>query len=225
MQISHFNRNYLYLFFICMVTLSLSSNIAGAEINTENSSAKGADNKIHITSDRLESHSESKYAEFIGNVIATQGETIIMTDSLKIYYAGNLEKDDNKDASEDNGAIKKIEATGNVQITFDNRVAVAEQAVYDADNGVLILSGQNTKIVSGKNTISGSQITLYREDGRIRVESDESNRVEGIIFPGKEMNFNLEQPGLETKSDKSESENQVEQMSEIREMDDQATED
>ncbi|MCF8069155.1 MAG: lipopolysaccharide transport periplasmic protein LptA [Desulfobacterales bacterium] len=223
MRISLFNGKFFYVFLICMIILSLSINTALAGKDTESNTPENEDNKIHITSDRLESDSETKYAEFIGNVVATQGKTVIRTDSLKIFY--NTPGEGGKNAVlEDKGAIDKIEATGNVHITFDNRVAVAEQAVYNAEKGELVLSGENTKITSGNNTISGSQITLYREDGRIRVESDETKRVEGIIFPDKDMNFDLEQPGSKKKLDNSESDIQAEQTEDIREINDQAAE-
>ncbi len=82
-------------------------------------------------------------------------------------------------------SIKKIVANGNVQIKFDNRVAVTQQAVYITENRVLVLSGANSKVISGNNSISGEKITVYRTDGRIQVESGKEERVEAVLYPGE----------------------------------------
>ena len=42
--------------------------------------------KIHITADRLISNTPDNHAEFIGNVRARQGETLITADSLEIFF-------------------------------------------------------------------------------------------------------------------------------------------
>ncbi len=52
--------------------------------------ANPEDEPIQITADQLVSNNEDKYAEFIGNVKVTQGELIITSDKLRIYYQGEL---------------------------------------------------------------------------------------------------------------------------------------
>jgi lipopolysaccharide export system protein LptA len=47
------------------------------------------DRKIHITADKLISDNDADYAEFIGNVRATQEDTVITADSLKIFVKKN----------------------------------------------------------------------------------------------------------------------------------------
>jgi lipopolysaccharide export system protein LptA len=126
--------------------------------------------KIHITADKLISDNEVDYAEFIGNVRATQEDTVITADRLKIFVKKNP---DNKSPGVGTESIHKIIASGNVKINFDNRVAVTPQAVYNTKTGVLVLSGDNSRILSGKDSISGEKITLYRTTGRITVESGE----------------------------------------------------
>lgn len=134
--------------------------------------------KIHITADTLTTDSQSNFAEFKGNVRATQEETVIIADSLKIYYKRG------QGSTPGASAITKIIATGNVKITFDEKVAVTEKAVYTAKTRVMVLSGPNSKITSGKDSLSGEKITYYRDDGRIRVESGKKQRVEAVFFSG-----------------------------------------
>ena len=138
------------------------------------------DQKIHITADKLISDNDADYAEFIGNVRATQEDTVITADRLKIFVKKNP---DNKDApGVGTESINKIIASGNVKINFDNRVAVTPQAVYNIKTGILVLSGDNSRIVSGKDSISGEKITIYRTTGRITVESGSEKRVEAVFY-------------------------------------------
>ncbi len=136
--------------------------------------------KIHITSDSLIVDSEAKYAEFIGNVRAIQEKTVITADRLKIYYKSGLDNKENLTTVEE--SIKKIVASGNVTIEFDDKVAVAEQAVYIMETGVLVLTGANSTITSGNNFISGEKITLHRADDRITVEGSDKKRVEAMFY-------------------------------------------
>jgi len=142
-----------------------------------------ADQKIHITSDSLVTDNETKYAEFIGNVRANQGPNIITSERLKVYFKNTLNKVENQVAGKD--SIEKIVANGNVTINFDNKVAVAQEAVYITDTRILVLTGANSKITSGNDSISGEKITLYRADGRINVESGAKKRVEAVFFSGE----------------------------------------
>jgi lipopolysaccharide export system protein LptA len=139
--------------------------------------------KIHITADKLISDNEAKYAEFIGNVKATQRDTVIITDQLKIFFKAVMENKKNPLAGDE--TIKKIVANGNVQIKFDNRVAVTQQAVYITETRVLVLTGTDSKVISGENSISGEKITIYRTDGRIKVESGKEERVEALLYTGE----------------------------------------
>ncbi len=159
---------------------------AGAGNAPESDTSK-ADNVIHVTSDRLYSDSKTRWAEFVGNVRASQGNTVITADRLKIYYKSALSTAASKGPGEE--SIQRLESSGNVVIRFDNRVAKADKAVYITDSRILILTGPNASITSGKNTISGEKITFYRKDGRIRVEGGKKGRVEAFFYQ-KEKGLN-----------------------------------
>jgi len=141
------------------------------------------DQKIHITADKLIYDNDTEYAEFIGNVRATQEDTVITADRLKIFVKANSSHKASPVIGEE--SITKLVADGNVKINFDNRVAVTPKAVYNTQTSVLVLSGNNSRIVSGDNSISGEKITIYRATGRINVESGGEKRVEAVFFSGK----------------------------------------
>jgi lipopolysaccharide export system protein LptA len=186
---SHFNQHYFralrYWAVFCSLIFCLLIHMAYANDTARNTKQKSPDRNeaIHITSDRLISDNKAGYAEFIGNVRATQVDTVITSDRLKIFYKKNIANKGPLSVSEE--SIHKIVANGNVEIKFDNRVATAHQAVYNTQTMVLVLSGNNSKIISENDSISGEKITFYRKDGRINVESGNKKRVEAVFYSGK----------------------------------------
>ncbi len=142
-----------------------------------------SDGKIRITAERLISDSEARFAEFSGNVKATQGDTVIIADHLKIFYKSDPKGKAGDSPGEE--SIDKIAANGNVKIHFENRVAVAQHAVYTTGNRVLVLSGAGSKVTSGTDYISGEKIIYYRTDGKIVVEGSSDKQVEAVIYPGE----------------------------------------
>jgi lipopolysaccharide export system protein LptA len=172
---------------ICII-LFINQNVFAA--GSEMKSSTEADKPIHITSDQLNINDMTKEAEFRGNVLATQENTVIHSDTLQIFYKKDQPVLENVPNSAQ--SIQKIIATGNVKINFDNRLAEADQAIYTADSGILELTGDNCKVTSEKNMISGKKIIFHRNDGRIQVESGQDNkrkRVEAVISSdGKGLN-------------------------------------
>jgi len=161
---------------------ALSAPSAGADKKEPAPVAESGKDKIRITADTLTTESKAQFAEFSGNVKAVQGATVIIADRLRIFYKKDAQ---NKAAPRAEGtAIEKLEASGNVKITFDDKVAVTQKAVYLTEKRVLILSGPNSTVTSGKDSISGETITYNRADERIKVESGPNKRVEAVFSSG-----------------------------------------
>ena len=139
--------------------------------------------KIHIQADRLISDSQGHFAEFSGNVSARQGNVLITADRLKIHY--DSQQRPSASAAGDAAAITKLIAQGHVKIILDDRVAVTDRAEYSIDQRVLVLSGPDSKITAGKDSIAGARIVFYRNEGRIQVEGQADQRVEAIIYSGQ----------------------------------------
>jgi len=171
--------NRLYGLIILVILLVLASGPGVAEEKSPVPEGDKAVERIHIASDRLVSEARSQTAEFIGNVRATQGNTVITAERLKIYL--NRGPGEKKSGTEKE-SIKKIVADGNVTIKMDDIVAVTDRAVYIAKTDVLILTGTNSKITSEKDSVSGDKITLYRADDRMIVDGSGKERVEAILY-------------------------------------------
>ena len=150
-------------------------------IHSQSGDKDKADKKgpVHIVSDQMVADTIERVVDFSGNVRMTSSDSVITSDQLKIYYKEGSFTGNSAGSSEE--AINKIVAIGNVVINFDNRVAVAEHAVYTTANGILVLTGKEAKITSDNNTISGEKITLHRRDGRVFVESSSKERVRAVL--------------------------------------------
>jgi lipopolysaccharide export system protein LptA len=46
----------------------------------------------------------------------------------------------------------------------------------------VILSGETAKVISGKNSISGSKITLNRKSGQVKVEGSKNKRIKAEFY-------------------------------------------
>lgn len=140
--------------------------------------------KINITAeDKLIYDHKTRMVEFIGNVKATQGNTIITADRMMVFLKPGTSLKSNGVPEEE--SISKIVSVGNVTIKFNDRIATSEQAVYMTETRVLVLTGMDSKVMSGDNYITGEKITLYRADGRIVVESGTKKHVEAVLHSAK----------------------------------------
>ncbi len=165
---------------LAMILIAVLSVTAVAQPPEDTGSA---DTPIRISADRLVARAEDNTAEFIGNVRAVQGDTVIRADRMKIRYARSAGTASTEVAP---AAIDEIESSGHVTIHFGNKVAQAEKALYNTHTQVLVLSGADTRVTSGDNSVSGERITVYRREDRITVESTGEKRVEAIIYSGQQ---------------------------------------
>ena len=136
--------------------------------------------QIQIVADKLITNNAERYAEFIGDVRASQGNFTITSKHLRIYYKDDLDNLKNQTGSQE--LIKRIVASGHVKISSDQYTAETEQVEYDLDSTVLVLKGENSTIKRGKNFITGSKITVHRKDGQIVVERGAETRVKARFY-------------------------------------------
>jgi lipopolysaccharide transport protein LptA len=140
----------------------------------------GASNEpTEIVSDRLVNNNTEKVAEFTGAVKATQGNFSITTDTLRIHYEGDLINPP-KDTSA-KSQVTKMVAIGRVHIVSDQYIADSDRAEYDPATDILTLIGENSRVTSGLNSVTGSKIILNRRDGKSFAESSGTSRVKAVL--------------------------------------------
>jgi lipopolysaccharide export system protein LptA len=167
---------------------------------------------IEITSDRLDVDQEAKTAIFEGNVDAIQGEVHLKADRLKVYYEGDaagapsgattqsqapasaaspqapattVQQAASADAAASGGKIKRMDVDGKVFMSSPTETASGDKAVYTADNGLIVLTG-NVILTRGQNVIRGSKLTIDSDSGHSVIDSKSSGgggRVKGLFVP------------------------------------------
>ena len=172
-----------------LAIITTAALITGAAFATGKPKAGASDTKpedtpIIITAEQLESDNKAKFAEFNGNVKVTTADFVITSDKLRIYYKGELLETEKKGNDEE--MLKKIVATGNVKITSDQYNAKTEKLEYDTATMTIILTGENSTVFSGKNSIIGSKIILYQKDGRVKVLGSKNKRIKAEFYSGGE---------------------------------------
>jgi len=125
---------------------------------------------IEITAQQLEALQEKGQAIFTGNVVATQGDITLHCDRMVVFSQDGQQQ------------VERLEAYGNVRVVQLDRTATADQAIYRQRQGTLVLLG-NARLLQGQNQVSGNEITVYLQENRSVVKSQEGQRVKAVIFP------------------------------------------
>lgn len=129
---------------------------------------------IHIEADQLEVRDEEKIAVYTGKVKVQQGETILETPALTIYYSGEATA-----AGVPGSQVSRLEAGPGVMVRSGDRTASGDRAVLDMDTDVITMSG-NVVLTEGQNVVRGERliVNLASKQGRI-----EGGRVQTLITP------------------------------------------
>lgn len=168
------------LFFLLVIAFLIQSVPAFSQ--DENEADKKA--PLHVTSNKMVAVQNTSMVEFIGDVKATRLDSILLADSVKVYF--NQQAREDKGKKEDSTVqsnLKKIISEGNVRYTAGERKAFADKAVYTARDDSLVLTGKSPKLVTGSSFVTGKKITWFRQQDKVIVESDGNSRVEALFNP------------------------------------------
>ena len=151
-----------------------------ADPSSDNPPATG-DDQIQIVADKLITNHAEKFAEFSGNVRASQGAFTIHSDRLRIYYQSA--SDLTAQGATGQESIQQIIATGNVTLSTGKFTAEADRAEYNLKTQVLVIVGESASLKSDRNILTGSTIIVDRKTGQMSVESNPQKRVKAVFYP------------------------------------------
>lgn len=141
---------------------------------------------VDVKSDSLEVHQTEQRAVFVGNVVATQGESVLHSDKLIVFYdnaevgaAGTAKAPDAAAAAPaaapaagaapaQASAIKRLEATGNVVVTSTDQKATGATGVFDMASDTATLTG-DVVLTQGQNVVRGKQLVVDMKTGIAKV--------------------------------------------------------
>ena len=136
-----------------------------------------SDEPIQIESDRLDIDDGSSSAVFNGNVNVVQGDTVLQSGKMIVYYGGG--------GSVTAGAtdIEKIEVSGGVVLQSGNQTATADRGLFNMVAQTLVLTGKEVVLSQGDNILVGCKLTVTMQTGDARVDSCKGDKIKFLIDP------------------------------------------
>lgn len=112
---------------------------------------------VVITSRRMEADRMHERIVFSGDVTLKKEDITLTADSLIVFY------------DEATKGVREMEALGSVVVRRDNRVALAQRALYTSRDEKIVLTG-DARIIENDNQLGGDRITLFVREERSIVE-------------------------------------------------------
>jgi len=120
---------------------------------------------VKITSKSMEADNKRNMVTFKGSVVVKQEDIVIFSDIMKVSY-------------EPKGGINRVEASGNVKMSQENRIATGKKLIFFNPEQKIVMTGK-PKIWQGDNLISCEKVTVLLEEDKIFFEG----KVDSIIYP------------------------------------------
>ena len=128
--------------------------------------SKDDDRPLEVYADEgIEWHQNDKTWTARGNARAVRGNVALHTDVLTARY---------RKVGKGKSEIWHIEADGHVRIKSPTATVYADKAVYDIEEAILVLTGNDLKLVTDKQTITARDSLEYWEKERMSVARGEA---------------------------------------------------
>ena len=119
------------------------------------SAGLGGDTPMEIFAESgIEWHRDEQVYIARGNARAVSGDTELRANELRAYYDGS---------NDGSGEIKRVEAIGGVVISSPNGKVYGDKGVYDVPGKVMVLTGNNLKLVTPTDTVTAKDSLEYWE--------------------------------------------------------------
>ena len=175
---------------MCLAALALLAVPAAATAQTTgvpNALQGFSQNKnepVHIEAASLEVRDKDKVATFSGNVVVTQGDTVLRSKTLVVFYDQEDAKGGMKAAQPGPGgkqSIRRLEARGGVVVTQKDQTATGANGIFDMKSNTITLNG-GLVVTQGQNILRGDSLVVDVATGHAKVEAGKG-RVSGMFSP------------------------------------------
>jgi len=163
--------------------------------------SKNSKDPIAIEADSLEVFEKEQRAIYTGNVIVTQGETVMKAKKMIIFYDKPVEGAANPSQGTPDGdtSIRRVEADGNVVIIDKDQVATGDHGVYENATDIMTLTG-NVALTKGQNVTKGQKLVYNLGTGIANVDAGASGRVSSTFVPSEKPKTGTAPPVPPTKT-------------------------
>jgi lipopolysaccharide export system protein LptA len=170
------------IYYVLVLTVFLLSSF---RVYAENIfSDKQLNGSMDITSNSMEVFKDKKLVVFSGNAKVIQGNRVLKSDKLLLYFKSEPDKKNKIGTIETDtaGDLERIEAKGNVYLNNEEKIATGDEAIYFRDSNKVIMIG-NASLKEGKTSIKGDRVTVFLNENRGIVEGNTQTQVKAIIYP------------------------------------------
>ncbi|WP_273759271.1 LptA/OstA family protein [Bartonella sp. ML70XJBT.G] len=155
---------------------------------------------VELYANSLEIRDKEGIALFSGDVSVAQGERLLRTEKLVVYYdnkkhnVADKAQTDTKTLSPawfGSTGVKKMEALGKVYIKIATQIATGDKGVFDGKSKIMSLTGNNVVLTDGDNVATGCKLTADMKSGKAFLEGCEKSKKKGrvsIIFKQSQKN-------------------------------------
>lgn len=134
------------------------------------------DEPIQIEASELQVEDQTNSATFTGDVVVSQGETQLKTQKLRVFYDGSA-------TGSVQQKISRLEAAGRVHISSKDQTATGDQASFDMNRQVMVMTGDEVVLSQGPNVVVGNRLTVNLKTGKADLQAKKSGRVKVLIQP------------------------------------------
>lgn len=147
--------------------------------------SKNSKDPINIEADSLEVFDKEGKAIYSGNVIVTQGETVMKAKKMQIFYVRSEEGQATPAEGENGTSIKRVEADGEVIILEKDQIATGDKGIYEATTDVMTMTG-NVALSKGQNVTKGQKLVYNLGTGVATVDAGGTGRVSSSFVSGSD---------------------------------------
>ncbi|GKX33014.1 MAG: hypothetical protein MnENMB40S_06320 [Rhizobiaceae bacterium MnEN-MB40S] len=152
--------------------------------------AISGDKPIQIESDQLQVKDQDGTAIFTGNVKVVQGETLLQSGVMTVYYEKEEPAKDQRSAEGAQGQqsaegggqppasptsglgsnIERIDVADTVYIQSGEQTATADRGIFNMKTEVLELTGERVVLTEGNNVLVGCKLTVFMQSGEAKLD-------------------------------------------------------
>lgn len=108
-----------------------------------------------------------------GNAVAVRGTSAVHADVLTAHYRPS------KNKSEGGNEVYRLDADGHVVITAPNRTVVGDQAVYDVDQQIGVVTGQHLQLTTPTDVVTARDSLEWYDQQQVAVARGEAVAIRG----------------------------------------------
>lgn len=168
---------------LALVTAVCAGNAFGQNTNF-GVNLSGGKEPVELNADNLEMHDKEGVAIFSGNVSVIQGDRVMRTSKLVVYYGKHPEGTAAKQPG-GNGlgstGVERMDASGKVYIKTASQVATGDEGHFDAKSNIMTLTGSKVILTDGNNVATGCKLIAHMDSGKAFLESCKSGNKAGRV--------------------------------------------